>query len=101
MKQQLESALGKLGRQLNAPIRLPGLKPRSTTTEAGSGAPPGAMPGIESMANVDVPPPAGTVRVRCADYGPDRVELHEVTDLAVWISTPDEATVSSTTAPAA
>jgi len=82
------AALGKFGRQISSQItshlRLPGLKPRSTR-EAACEAPPGAMPGIESMANVNEPPPEGVVRIRVADYGPEKVEMRDVSDLAAFL----------------
>ncbi|HMP81492.1 MAG TPA: magnesium/cobalt transporter CorA [Verrucomicrobiota bacterium] len=42
---------------------------------------PGSTPGIESIAGIHEPPAAGSVRIRCTDYGPDRVETHDVPDL--------------------
>jgi len=86
------TALGRFGRHLGAQIgsqlRLPGLKPRAAAREEACEAAPGAMPGIESMANVNEPPPAGTVRIRVTDYGPDRVETREVPDLAAFLKEP-------------
>lgn len=86
------NALSKFGRQigsqLTSHLRLPGLKSRSTRPESTGEAPPGAMPGIESMANVNEPPSAGTVRIRVADYGPERVEMQEVSDLAAFLKEP-------------
>lgn len=35
---------------------------------------PGTTPGIESIAEVDTPPPAGTISIRTIDVSPDRVE---------------------------
>jgi len=88
MKHNLEAALGKLGRQLTAQIRLPGLKSGSGGPSQREAPMPGAAPGIESIANVDQPPAPGAVRIRCADYGPERVEFRDVEDLAALLSEP-------------
>jgi magnesium transporter len=68
MKNPLLTTLGKLG----ARLRPAGFAPST----------PGSAPGIESIAGVDEPPAAGTIRIQCTDYGPERVESREVTDLA-------------------
>lgn len=68
MKQQLLNTLGKIG----ARVRRPDFAPST----------PGSAPGIESIAGVDEPPAAGTIRIQCTDYGPERVESHDVADLA-------------------
>ena len=49
---------------------------------------PGSTPGIESIAGVNETPPVGAVRIQCTDYGPDRVETREVTDLAALFQQP-------------
>jgi magnesium transporter len=77
--------LGKLGRSLTASLRLPGWHRADSASEA---APPGSSPGIESMADVDRPPAAGTVRIQCVDYGLERAEFQEVTDLGVLLRGP-------------
>lgn len=81
----LAGTIGWIGRQLGQTVSLHGLRPR-----AGRPRPkPGAAPGIESIADRDQPPAPGTVRVRCVDYGPDRVETTEVTgDFPAFLKQP-------------
>lgn len=69
------------------------LAPREKTDDHGSKAElspstPGSTPGIESIAGVNEPPPAGTVRIQCTDYGPDQVETREVADLEALFQQP-------------
>ena len=83
--ERTESALSKLGRQLGAQLRLPGGKPRSAGRDRSL---PGSAPGIESMATVDEAPASGAVCIQCVDYGPERAEVREVTDLAAFLREP-------------
>jgi magnesium transporter len=74
MKKQILTSLGKLGSRV-----------RKAEISAST---PGSAPGIESIAGVNEPPPAGTVRIQCTDYGPERVTTREVTDLAELFAQP-------------
>ena len=76
MKKQLLTSLAKLGR------RVPKADLPAST--------PGSTPGIESIAGVNEPPPVGSVRIQCTDYGPERVETREVTDLGDLFRQPRE-----------
>ncbi len=82
---EVVESLSKAGRLFAASLNLPGLKRRQANISASA---PGSAPGIESMAGVDQPAPAGTVRIHCTDYGPDRVETREVADLASFLKEP-------------
>lgn len=77
MKKQILSTLGKLG------VRM-----RQADFAAST---PGSAPGIESMAGVNEPPAAGTVRIQCTDYGPEQMETREVTELAALFAQPRAA----------
>ena len=77
MKNQLLTTLGKLG-----------ARGRQADFAAST---PGSAPGIESIAGVNEPPAAGTVRIQCTDYGPERVETHAVADLAGLFAQPRAA----------
>jgi magnesium transporter len=77
MKKQLLTTLGKLGARV-----------RRADFASSS---PGSAPGIESIAGVDEPPAPGAVRIQCTDYGPERVETREVTDLADFFLQPRTA----------
>lgn len=67
-------SVGRLGRWLGSHLgvtrAVADLGRRGTTR-------PGSSPGIESVAGVDQPPPADTVRVSWIDYGPDCIETVE------------------------
>lgn len=77
MKNQLLARLGKLGARV-----------RAADFAAST---PGSAPGIESIAGVNEPPAAGVVRIQCTDYGPERVETREATDLAAFFAQPRAA----------
>ena len=49
--------------------------------EVEQGSAPGAPPGIDRDPRIAEPPPPGTVRIQCIQYGPDRIETLEVEDL--------------------
>jgi len=74
MKNSLLATLGKLG----AAVRTTGV----------TASMPGSAPGIESFAGVNEAPAAGAVHIQCTDYGPDRVETREVTDLVALFAQP-------------
>ena len=78
-------SVGKLGRQLDGSLRLPGL--RSVSDERPR-LPPGSTPGIESVVDVDDPPAAGTVGIQSVDYGPDRAEFITPPDLNAFLDKP-------------
>jgi len=50
--------------------------------------PPGSPPGVDQGATGLSPPPAGTVRIHCIDYGPERIEDTEVMDLEAFLQAP-------------
>lgn len=81
----LAGTVGEMGRRLSSSLRLPGLK---SPTPGSSRLPPGSTPGIESIADVDKPPAAGTVRLQSVDYGPDRAEFTELPDLETLLNAP-------------
>jgi len=83
--EELLRSLGKWTEQVRVNLRLPGMG--SPSAELASDR-PGSAPGIESIGGVDEPPPPGTVSIRCTDYGPDRAETHEVSDLAAFFAQP-------------
>ncbi len=51
-------------------------------------APPGSTPGIESIANLDDPPAAGSVFIRCIDYGPDLIVESEPATVDALLAAP-------------
>ncbi|MBI1176812.1 magnesium/cobalt transporter CorA [bacterium] len=70
-------------RAIGSTLSLPGLTARKS---AGSTKPtPGSAPGIESMADLNQPPAPGTIRIRCVDYSPDRIEKTDVADLDAFL----------------
>lgn len=73
------------GRRIVTGVPLPGFRRTEADRCAST---PGSAPGIESMTDVDKPAPAGTVGIRCTDYGPERVETREITDLAAFLREP-------------
>lgn len=78
----LVNGMDKLGRLFGSMVNLPGIsKGRSVSVPER----PGDTPGIESIGEVNRPPPEGRIRVRCFDYGPDRVEQRDVPDLAGFL----------------
>jgi len=79
---EVVETLGKAGRHLAANLHLPGLKRQRAHART---AQPGSAPGIESMAGIDQPAPAGTVRITCTDYGLERVETREVEELGAFL----------------
>lgn len=81
----LVGTVGELGRRLSGSLRLPGLRSASPGSPR---VPPGSTPGIESIADVDKPPAAGTVRIKSVDYGPDRAEFTEPPDLNTFLDVP-------------
>lgn len=73
-----------LGKSMLAPLLLPGSNPQQH-------APPGAPPGIESVPDVHTPPPPGTIAIQCIDYGRERIERTDVTDLDAFLAAPRPA----------
>ncbi len=78
--------VGSITRAIGSTLSLPGLKAKKPSAQPK--APPGSAPGIESLPDLDQPPAAGEIRVRCVDYAPDRIETHEVTDLDGFLEQP-------------
>ncbi len=64
---------------LASPIRIPGLGRKWRL---------GGPPGIETAEEVATPPEEGRVRIRCLDYGPERVAEREVEDLGAFLTEP-------------
>jgi len=75
--------VGSITRVIGSTLSLPGLKAKKTSAQPK--APPGSAPGIESMDDVNQPPAAGVIRVRCVDYAPDRIETRDVPDLDAFL----------------
>jgi magnesium transporter len=86
---EVADALGRLGRRLGTVFGLPENEDAAHTRP--TRAAPGSTPGIESIADVDKPPPAGTVSIQCMDYGPESVTTRVVEDLQAFLAEPRPA----------
>src|ERR1041385_1672840 len=75
--------VGKVGRAVLRPLHL---SRRMRTDAAADYRVPGAPPGIESVPDLNTPPPPGAVLIRCIDYGKDRIESSEITDLSAFLA---------------
>ena len=82
--------VGSVGRAILSPLDPLGLirGPARVSTRR-----PGARPGIESVADLQTPPPPGHVTIQCIDYGPERVDAYEVADLDAFLAAPRPAWV--------
>ncbi len=80
--------VGRVSKAVGSTMRLPGLTDAQTEAEH---APPGSRPGIESIPDIDTPPPPGKVHVRCIDYGPQSLDSFEVDDLDGFFEKPRPA----------
>lgn len=81
-------AVGTVGKGvelLGSTLRLAGLGISSVGTSAQQPV-PGDMPGIEGMANVDMPPEPGTVEITCIDYSLDRMEVTSIDDMKTFLA---------------
>lgn len=81
-------AMGTVGKGvelLGSAISLPGIR---RAGERAYDMTPGQIPGIENRADIDTPPPPGTVSINYIDYSLDRIEYHDVEDLAEFLASP-------------
>ncbi len=82
------AGVGKLiGTTLNAPLHipLPGMHQPGSRQRRPK---PGARAGIEHLDDINTPPPAGAVHIRCIDYSADRVQVSEAQDVRKFLAQP-------------
>lgn len=81
-----------VGRLVGTALRLPGVRNVEARRHRSA---PGSVPGIESLPDINTPPPPGAVKIRCIDYAKDRVEMTDIDDLEAFLAKPrpDWATV--------
>jgi magnesium transporter len=77
-------SFGHVGRALLSPLRFSELRRGKVTVPPRQ---PGERPGIESVPDIHTPPAPGTIGIQCIDYGPDRIEACDVTDLDAFLAT--------------
>jgi len=80
-----QASMHQLNKLLSKTISLPGL--RKKEKRAGTST-LGAAPGIEYIANIEVPPADGEVQIRCIDYSEDRLEETHFENIEACLQTP-------------
>ncbi|MAE66444.1 MAG: magnesium and cobalt transport protein CorA [Phycisphaeraceae bacterium] len=78
-------AVSDVGRALTSTLGLPGIWREQKETPH---AAPGSRPGLEGIADLDKPPAAGEISIRCMDYSAGRVDVTDVDDLQKFLDQP-------------
>lgn len=80
----IDEAIGTVGRTLSAPLRAAGGLRRGRVKRAA----PGSRAGIESVPDLNVPPPTGQVALQCMDYGLEQIEVRQYTNVDTYFADP-------------